>query len=99
MEVKTAEDKTFTGAFIAAPNVPWGASVERGTGTGTSARTATTRCGPGRYEMATTLLAAGTAPTRRRPSTTSSATRPSRTARSAEHLAELHHRARLGAAG
>ncbi len=60
MEVKADEDKTFTGAFVAAPTVPWGASVSAGTGTGTSGahgyHAVWTR---DEYEMATTLLAAG----------------------------------------
>ena len=60
MEVKADEDKTYTGAFVAAPNVPWGASVSADTGTGTSGahgyHAVWTR---DEYEMATTLLAAG----------------------------------------
>ena len=60
MEVKADEDKTYAGAFVAAPNVPWGASVSADTGTGTSGahgyHAVWTR---DEYEMATTLLAAG----------------------------------------
>jgi glucoamylase len=60
MEVKADEDKTYTGAFIAAPNVPWGASVSADSGTGTSGahgyHAVWTR---DEYEMASTLLAAG----------------------------------------
>ncbi len=60
MELKADEDKTYTGAFIAAPTVPWGASVSADTGTGTSGahgyHAVWTR---DEYEMATTLLAAG----------------------------------------
>ena len=60
MEVKADEDKTFTGAFVAAPNVPWGASVNAGTGTGQSGahgyHAVWTR---DEYEMATALLAVG----------------------------------------
>lgn len=60
MEVKADEDKTFTGAFVAAPNVPWGASVSADTGPGQSGahgyHAVWTR---DEYEMATALLAAG----------------------------------------
>ena len=67
MEVKADEDKTYVGAFVAAPNVPWGASVSADTGTGTSGahgyHAVWTR---DEYEMASTLLAAATPPTRRR---------------------------------
>jgi glucoamylase len=60
MEVKADEDKTFAGAFIAAPNLPWGASVTADTGTGDSGQhgyhAVWTR---DEYEMASTLLAAG----------------------------------------
>jgi glucoamylase len=60
MEVKADEDKTYTGAFIAAPTVPWGASVSADTGAGQSGahgyHAVWTR---DEYEMATTLLAAG----------------------------------------
>jgi glucoamylase len=60
MEVKADEDKTYTGAFIAAPTVPWGASVSADIGAGDSGQhgyhAVWTR---DEYEMATTLLAAG----------------------------------------
>ena len=60
MELKADEDKTYAGAFIAAPTVPWGASVSADTGTGTSGahgyHAVWTR---DEYEMASTLLAAG----------------------------------------
>jgi glucoamylase len=60
MEVKADEDKTYTGAFIAAPTVPWGASVSADGGAGQSGahgyHAVWTR---DEYEMATTLLAAG----------------------------------------
>jgi len=60
MELKADEDKTYTGAFIAAPNLPWGASVSADTGTGDSGQhgyhMAWTR---DEYEMASSLLAAG----------------------------------------
>jgi glucoamylase len=60
MEVKADEDKTYVGAFIAAPTVPWGASVAADTGTGDSGQhgyhVVWTR---DEYEMASTLLAAG----------------------------------------
>ena len=60
MDVKADEDKTYTGAFVAAPTVPWGASVSAGSGTGTSGahgyHAVWTR---DEYEMATALLAAG----------------------------------------
>ena len=60
MDLKADEDKTYTGAFVAAPTVPWGASVSAGTGTGTSGahgyHAVWTR---DEYEMATALLAAG----------------------------------------
>jgi glucoamylase len=60
MEVKADEDKTYTGAFIAAPTVPWGASVSADSGTGTSGahgyHAVWTR---DEYEIASTLLAAG----------------------------------------
>ena len=60
MELKADEDKTFAGGFVAAPNVPWGASVSADTGTGQSGahgyHAVWTR---DEYEMATALLAAG----------------------------------------
>jgi glucoamylase len=60
MEVKADEDKTYTGAFIAAPTVPWGASVSADIGSGDSGQhgyhAVWTR---DEYEMASTLLAAG----------------------------------------
>jgi glucoamylase len=60
MELKADEDKTFTGAFVAAPNLPWGASVTADTGTGDSGQhgyhAVWTR---DEYEMASALLAAG----------------------------------------
>ena len=59
MEVKADEDKTYTGAFVAAPTVPWGASVSADTAPA-RARTATTRYGPGTStRWPPTLLAAG----------------------------------------
>ncbi|HEY1623434.1 MAG TPA: glycoside hydrolase family 15 protein [Streptosporangiaceae bacterium] len=60
MELKADEDKTYTGAFIAAPTVPWGASVSADSGAGQAGahgyHAVWTR---DEYEMATTLLAAG----------------------------------------
>jgi glucoamylase len=60
MELKADEDKTYAGAFIAAPNVPWGASVSADSGPGQSGahgyHAVWTR---DEYEMATALLAAG----------------------------------------
>jgi len=60
MELKADEDKTYTGAFIAAPTVPWGASVSADGGPGQEGahgyHAVWTR---DEYEMATTLLAAG----------------------------------------
>jgi glucoamylase len=60
MEVKADEDKTYAGAFIAAPTVPWGASVSADIGAGDSGQhgyhAVWTR---DEYEMATALLAAG----------------------------------------
>jgi glucoamylase len=60
MEVEADEDKTYTGAFIAAPTVPWGASVSADIGAGDSGQhgyhAVWTR---DEYEMASTLLAAG----------------------------------------
>ena len=60
MEVKADEDKTYAGAFVAAPTVPWGTSVSADTGTGTSGahgyHAVWTR---DEYEMAAALLAAG----------------------------------------
>jgi glucoamylase len=60
MEVKADEDKTYPGAFIAAPTVPWGASVSADIGAGDSGQhgyhVVWTR---DEYEMATALLAAG----------------------------------------
>jgi glucoamylase len=60
MEVKADEDKTYSGAFIAAPTVPWGASVSADSGAGQAGahgyHAVWTR---DEYEMATTLLAAG----------------------------------------
>jgi len=60
MEVRADEDKTYTGAFVAAPNLPWGASVSADTGTGDSGQhgyhAVWTR---DEYEMASALLAAG----------------------------------------
>jgi glucoamylase len=60
MEVKADEDKTYPGAFIAAPTVPWGASVSADIGAGDSGQhgyhVVWTR---DEYEMASTLLAAG----------------------------------------
>jgi glucoamylase len=60
MELKADEDKTYAGAFIAAPTVPWGASVSADSGAGQAGahgyHAVWTR---DEYEMATALLAAG----------------------------------------
>jgi glucoamylase len=60
MEVKADEDKTYVGAFVAAPTVPWGDNVSADSGTGTDGahgyHVVWTR---DEYEMATALLAAG----------------------------------------
>jgi glucoamylase len=58
MEVKADEDKTFTGAFIAAPTDPWGASVSANSAGAHGYHVVWTR---DEYEMATALLAAGDA--------------------------------------
>jgi glucoamylase len=58
MEVKADEDKTYTGAFVAAPNDPWGTSVSANSGGGHGYHVVWTR---DEYEMASALLAAGDA--------------------------------------
>ena len=59
MAVKVDEDRTYAGAFVAAPTVRWGASVSADTGAGTSGahgyHAVWTR---DEYEMATALQAA-----------------------------------------
>jgi glucoamylase len=55
MEVKADEDKTYTGAFVASPAIPWGASVQASAGQH-GYHAVWTR---DEYEMASTLLAAG----------------------------------------
>ncbi len=56
MEIKADEDKTYAGAFIAAPTDPWGTSVSANTGGYHGYHVVWTR---DEYEMATALLAAG----------------------------------------
>lgn len=56
MELKADEDKTFTGAFIASPTVPWGASISANSGGVHGYHAVWTR---DEYEMASALLAAG----------------------------------------
>jgi glucoamylase len=56
MELKADEDKTYTGGFVAAPNVPWGTSVSANSGGDHGYHAVWTR---DEYEMATALLAAG----------------------------------------
>jgi glucoamylase len=56
MEIKADEDKTFTGAFVAAPTVPWGASVSADSAGAHGYHAVWTR---DEYEMASALLAAG----------------------------------------
>jgi glucoamylase len=58
MEVKADEDKTFTGGFVAAPTVPWGASVSANSAGAHGYHAVWTR---DEYEMASALLAAGDA--------------------------------------
>jgi glucoamylase len=56
MEVKADEDKTYTGAFVAAPNDPWGTSVSANSAGDHGYHVVWTR---DEYEMASALLAAG----------------------------------------
>jgi glucoamylase len=56
MEVKADEDKTYTGAFIAAPSMPWGGSVSANSAGQHGYHLVWTR---DEYEMASALLAAG----------------------------------------
>ena len=58
MELKADEDKTFTGGFVAAPTVPWGASVSANSAGAHGYHAVWTR---DEYEMASALLAAGDA--------------------------------------
>jgi glucoamylase len=58
MEVKADEDKTFTGAFVAAPTDPWGSSVSANSAGAHGYHVVWTR---DEYEMASALLAAGDA--------------------------------------
>ncbi|HXP20396.1 MAG TPA: glycoside hydrolase family 15 protein [Streptosporangiaceae bacterium] len=58
MEIKADEDKTYTGAFIAAPTDPWGGSVSANSPGDHGYHVVWTR---DEYEMATALLAAGDA--------------------------------------
>ncbi|MCQ4079805.1 glycoside hydrolase family 15 protein [Streptomyces sp. RB6PN25] len=56
MEVKADEDKNYAGGFIAAPTVPWGASVSADSAGQHGYHLVWTR---DEYQMATALLAAG----------------------------------------
>ncbi len=56
MEVKADEDKTYVGAFIAAPTDPWGSSVSANSAGDHGYHVVWTR---DEYEMASALLAAG----------------------------------------
>jgi glucoamylase len=56
MEVKADEDKTYVGAFVAAPTDPWGTSTSANTAGDHGYHAVWTR---DEYEMASTLLAAG----------------------------------------
>ena len=56
MELKADEDKTYTGAFIAAPTDPWGSSTSANTAGDHGYHVVWTR---DEYEMASALLAAG----------------------------------------
>jgi glucoamylase len=56
MEIKADEDKTYTGAFIAAPTDPWGTSVSANSAGDHGYHVVWTR---DEYEMAAALLAAG----------------------------------------
>ena len=58
MELKADEDKTFAGGFVAAPTVPWGASVSANSAGAHGYHAVWTR---DEYEMASALLAAGDA--------------------------------------
>jgi glucoamylase len=56
MEVKADEDKTYQGAFVAAPSVPWGGSVSAASAGAHGYHLVWTR---DEYEMATSLMSAG----------------------------------------
>jgi glucoamylase len=56
MEIKADEDKTYTGAFIAAPTDPWGSSTSANSAGDHGYHVVWTR---DEYEMASALLAAG----------------------------------------
>jgi glucoamylase len=56
MELKADEDKTYTGAFVAAPNDPWGTSISANSGGDHGYHVVWTR---DECEMASALLAAG----------------------------------------
>jgi glucoamylase len=56
MEVKADEDKTYVGAFVAAPNDPWGSTVSANSSGDHGYHVVWTR---DEYEMATALLADG----------------------------------------
>ena len=56
MEVKADEDKTYIGAFVAAPSNPWGASVSAASEGAHGYHLVWTR---DEYEMATSLMSAG----------------------------------------
>ena len=56
METKADEDKTYTGAFVASPSTPWGASVSADGGGQHGYHLVWTR---DEYQMASALLAAG----------------------------------------
>jgi glucoamylase len=56
MEVKADEDKTYAGAFVAAPSVPWGGSVSAASAGAHGYHLVWTR---DEYEMATSLMSAG----------------------------------------
>lgn len=56
MEVKADEDKTYTGAFVAAPSNPWGGSVSAAGAGAHGYHLVWTR---DEYEMATALMSAG----------------------------------------
>ncbi|MBC3844250.1 glucoamylase [Streptacidiphilus sp. 4-A2] len=56
MEVKADEDRTYTGAFVAAPSVPWGGSVSAASAGAHGYHLVWTR---DEYEMATSLMSAG----------------------------------------
>ncbi len=56
MEVKADEDKTYVGAFVAAPSNPWGGSVSAASAGAHGYHLVWTR---DEYEMATSLMSAG----------------------------------------